>query len=442
VTARLPAFTPSDPPELRQELVDPTNLRYYAQRFREDEIYARLIANLRFGDKYRAAIGGEYSHQWWGPAWGDTPQDFRMGDASNIINGISSRAYDFPRFGGVDPTRPWIQTDGFGAHTGSLLGEADLRFHPWLSLLLSGRLDKNTRSDLLATPRAAIVSRLTDRNVLKLIWQRAQRMNTAEQLYVEKKIRGVVPPPEVLTSYEAIFSSAPLTNVAVTVSGFYNDLQIIGWNANTFASELVGRLKLAGTEVELAYDSARWRVGANHSFVKQIKWRLRPGTTTSGISYSDYDQPTREDPSIVIKSEGNDLNNWANHATKLFAHLRLTWWMMVHLDARVFWGFQGAKDGVRALEKAAAGSASAPAIQRSIEAIRAEDTYGIDFRLNASASMLLARSLRLSAYAMNLVRSGGAKRYVYDAGNVRASPLRTKFFEEPLTVGLTLEYAW
>ena len=447
-----PLFVPTDPPEVRQELVDPNSPRYFSQRFREDEIYVRLIANLRLDDRYRAAIGVEYSHDWWGPGWGDSARDFRMGDSSNIVSGSGSRAFDFPKYGGVDPAKPcsspdvlsgcWIQTDGFGASTLSGLGEADLRFHPLLGLLVSGRLDKNTRSNLLFTPRIAIVSRLRDRHALKLVWQRAQRMNTAEQLYVGRRVKGETAPPEVLTGYEAIFSSAPLTNARFTLSGFYNELNVIGWNANAAASQIVGNLHLAGTEIELAYDSPRWRVGANHSFVKQIKWRLHEGTTVSGISYSQYEQPTRDDPSVVIRSEGNDLNNWSNHASKLFAHVRVRRWLMLHLDGRIFWGFQGAKDGLRALEKGAVGSANAAVIQQAIDAVRAQDAYGVDLRVNASASVQLARSLRLTAYGMNLVGHGGFKRYAYDAGNVRASPVRTKFYQEPRTVGLTLQVAW
>jgi hypothetical protein len=119
-------------------------------------------------------------------------------------------------------------------------------------------------------------------------------------------------------------------------------------------------------------------------------------------------------------------------------------WLMLHLDARVFWGFPGAKDGLTALEKAAAasGSSRAPAIDQAIAAVRAQDSYGVDVRVNAAASFYLSPALRLTAYGMNLVGPGGAKRYVYDAGNNRASPIRTKFFEEPRTFGVTLQLNW
>jgi hypothetical protein len=43
---------------------------------------------------------------------------------------------------------------------------------------------------------------------------------------------------------------------------------------------------------------------------------------------------------------------------------------------------------------------------------------------------------------MNVLGHGGFKRYVHDAGNVRASLIRTKFIQKPRTLGVTLDYAW
>jgi hypothetical protein len=43
---------------------------------------------------------------------------------------------------------------------------------------------------------------------------------------------------------------------------------------------------------------------------------------------------------------------------------------------------------------------------------------------------------------MNLLGSGGFKRYAYDTGNSRAAPVRTQFIREPLAVGVTLGHTW
>src|SRR5206468_10082164 len=96
-------FRPTDPPELRAALTDPDGLRLFAHKFAEDEMFARLIANLRFHTNYRAALGVEWAYDHWGPAWGDSKLDFRMGDNSEIISGPDSHAYGFPEYQGVDP---------------------------------------------------------------------------------------------------------------------------------------------------------------------------------------------------------------------------------------------------------------------------------------------------------------------------------------------------
>jgi outer membrane receptor protein involved in Fe transport len=436
-------LTEADPPLIRNELVDPDNLRQYGQKFSESQLFMRLMANLQFHKKLRAAFGAEYAYEHFGPAWGDSARDFRMGDANNIISGTDSRAYGFPGAdNGVDPSKAWLMTSGWGSHTGSGLGEVNFQPHRLFGLLLSGRVDKNNRSQVLYSPRVAIVSQLNDNNVFKLIYQRAQRMNTAEQLLLQRTVNGTTAQPEVTTGYEASYTTLPTQNLNITLAGFYNDLTVIGFNTNTQASNVVGRLKLAGAEAEVAFSSKRFRVGLNHSFVKQISWKLAEGVTQSGISYSDFNQKTAEDPTIIIQGYGNDLANWANQSTKMFVHARFSTWLLLHLDARVFWGEQGQKDALSALEVASVGSATEAAIQQSIDAARAAGAYDIDVRVNASAHFLLSPSLSLGLYGMNLCSACGNKRYGYDAGLTHAAPVRTIFVREPLMVGANATYTW
>jgi outer membrane receptor protein involved in Fe transport len=437
-------FSPDTPDVVRNALTDPDNLRFYAQRFAEHELFARLLANLNLHERLRGAVGAEWSYDRWGPGWGDSARSFRMGDSNNIISGTDSQAYDWHRYGGVDPTRVWVETDGFGQHTGSLLGEIDARLHPRLSLWLSARADQSSRADLLLSPRIAIVSRLGEHQVAKLIWQRAKRLNTAEQRYYQRKVSGTRADPEVLTGYEGSYSLLPINGFSLSFTGFYNTVQVIGWNVSQAQSLAAGRLRLAGAEAEAVYSRGRLRLGINHSVVKQRSWRLGNGVTQSGVSYADYNQMTdpAERPVLLIRGAGNDLNNWSTHASKLYLHARVADWLAVHVDARVFWGYPGAKDGLRALERAAAGTDHEEPVAGSLALLRHEGAYGVDLRANAAVDVALSSSLALTAYAMNIVGIGGNKLYAYDAGNVRAAPVRSQFVREPFTAGARATYSW
>jgi hypothetical protein len=365
-----------------------------------------------------------------------------MGDGSNFISGPDSPAWDFPAKRGVDPTKLWVQTHGFGAHTVSAVGEVKLRFHPLFGLLLSGRADKNDMTNLLLTPRVVLTSEMGKRAALRLIWQRAQRMNTAEQLFLETQVNHETPDPEEINSYEGIFTVLPTESLSLSLSVYYSKLGIIGFDGTTSTSPVVGDLKAAGGELEASFANKTWRGGISHAFAKQLDWKLREGFTSSGISYSDYNFPTRDVPTVILKSEGNDLNNWANHATKLFVNYGATSWLVLHLDTRVFWKFEGSRDGLTQLKKAAAGSASEAQLTPILDRVDQEGAYGIDFRVNLSARLAFTDQMSLTIYGMNLTGVGGFKRYGFDAGNTRIAPARVQFVREPVTVGATLEYAW
>ena len=65
--------------------------------------------------------------------------------------------------------------------------EANLALVAGHKLLLSGRADENTYSDWVFSPRLAWIWTLTEGHVLKLIAQRASRMNTASQMYANDR---------------------------------------------------------------------------------------------------------------------------------------------------------------------------------------------------------------------------------------------------------------
>ena len=418
-------------------------LNLYAN-FSEWEGLIRTLSQLRLSDRFELAAGFEFSRNYFGPGWGDNRNRMRMGDNREIISGTSSEVYL------ADPARAtkrwYFVGSGWDTHTYSLLGEANLAFHPRFTLLLSGRADKNTYSKWGLSPRVAVVSELNEKNILKAIWQRSVRLNTAEQLLVENR-SGKTSEPEVLQGYELIYSALPTSTLNLSLSGFYNEIGILGWNTSTPLKDgntnKLGDLSLMGLEAEAQYSSGPWTVGASHSFVQELDWKMSAGTVASGISYADYNKTVVVlGDTMVIKGYGKDLNNWANHASKAFLRCQLGPKVRLHMDTRVFWGFDGAQDGLSAIEAATRGSVIEAPEDRALALVRAKDTYGMDARVNTSASYAPVRSLQLTAYAMNLLGVGDNKRYSYDAGIQGAWPARVGFVEEPMLFGIRADYGF
>ena len=98
-----------------------------------------------------------------------------MGDNQNYVSGPDSDSYtpffdsvglNPATFGGVGANGVFVG-DGWSSQNFALLGELSLEQIPWFNVLLSGRIDKNTDTDFLYSPRLAIVSELDPRNFLK-----------------------------------------------------------------------------------------------------------------------------------------------------------------------------------------------------------------------------------------------------------------------------------
>jgi outer membrane receptor protein involved in Fe transport len=429
--------TTAPPPTVQLQIEDINSLRFRLQSFSEQETYVQVLAHIKPLEIVDAAVGVEYSHDHFGPAWGDSEQNLRMGDNSNIISSPNSNAYGYPTLGGVDPTQAVFVGNGWDTDTISGLAEVNIKPTRWINLLLSGRADKNSYSELLLSPRVALVSPLNDRNVIKLIWQNAKRMNTAEQLLISEQAKTHAA-PEIVSNVELNYTTLVRSDLQLTFDGYYGQGQIVAWSAPLKATIPLGYLRYWGAEAEVAYSKGPLKVGANQSVVKQISWKLGPGVTSSGISYASYNATLA--PGIVQTGYGNDLNNWPDYATKLFGNYAVLSWVTLHLDAQAFWGMQGAQDGLTALENTTASTPVGGQVQQAVEAIHEQNGYGVDFNLDASVQAQLTESLSVTAYGANL--AGTSRRYFYDAGNTTPAPFRFSWVDEPRTFGASLDIRW
>jgi outer membrane receptor protein involved in Fe transport len=410
---------------------DRDNLQNIQQIFSEDEYFARFMFNYEPEDsKISAAFGVEGSYDTIGPAWGKDEDDgLRLSEA--MISGPSSEAYG-SGYGQVNAATANYFAIGEGWETWShaFLGELNVELTPKTTTLFSARLDKHSYTDYLFSPRFAWIYELEKDRYLKFIAQRSVRMNTQEELFINHEL-GLEDKPEKLDTFEFIYSNKATENLSYQVSTFYNRNKVIAWDATLRRTDLVGSLETVGLEAEAKYQKENFNIGANHSFVKQLDWKLAENVTASGISYSDYYYDAGG--GVIINSKGNDLSNWSNQATKLFTNISfLDGKLTLHGDARIFWGFEGLQDGLDALSAAGIPAGAAAEIED------VERHHGYDLQATGDFSLMyrLDRFADVTFFVQNIPIIGDNKRYSYSSGFRRNYPDKTSWVEEPIVFGL------
>jgi hypothetical protein len=273
---------------------------------------------------------------------------------------------------------------------------------------------------------------------LKLIAQRSVRMNTEDELFTTQYF-GQRNKPETLTCYELMYQAFSKKGWEFQASTFYGDNDVIAWNGTTRSSTPVGNLRFMGVELETAFRNEKFDFGINHSFVKQLRWELAEGLSRAGISYSDYYATTSYQTStggttttypVVLRSTGNDLNNYANQMTKLFTNLKMADdRLTLHGDMHVLWDMPGSKDGLRMVRQGGG------YMQAADPVLRDKDAYGLLITGNVSLTFHASKSTDIMVYVQNIPILGENKRYAYSSGTTRATAEKTAWIEEPMVVG-------
>ena len=397
----------------------------------EHRAFARLMFQYEEETSpIKAAVGAEISYDMIRPEWGDTEDTgFRI---NSIISGPGSEAYGTGTdgLGQVNESSASYYPVGSGWETYILSPMAELN---WTlsgedTLLFSGRADKHRYTDWMFSPRAAWIHQIKEDSFFKLIGQRSVRMNAQEELFMNHA-NGQDNDPEVLHSVEAIYNTKTGPHLSWMGSVFWNHLEAIAINAGRTAP--VGTLQSAGLELEGKYQTDDLTVGLNHSYVKQIDYEVDPSLQASGISFSDYYRVARDDPNVIITSNGNNIANWPNHATKFYLNKRFhDGRYTFHGDLVTFWGFEGEKDGLDALEAAGGDSAS-------IADVRKKDVHEIRMTANLSLACKLAKTSTLILYLQNIPVIGDNKRYGYNSGYVDSYPNKVIWIEEPMIFGIS-----
>lgn len=409
---------------------DKDNLRNYGWIFSQWTYFTRFMLNYEPEDsKLKGALGFEMSYDLIRPSWGkDKDNGLRLGSDYGIISGPTSDAYGAQTSAGQvnsSSTGKYFPVgSGFEALNHSIIGELNYQLAPKTTVILSGRFDKNTYTDYLFSPRFALIQELKKDEYLKFIIQRSVRMNTMDELYVNDK-NGKTNFPEKLDSLELIWTKEATEHLSLQTSAFWNKNNCIAWDSISRSATPLGTLELFGVEAEAKYHKDNFTLGINHSIVKQLSWQLAEGIKSSGISYSDY-----YDSTIGIRSNGNDLSNWANQATKLYTNIELLEKKLtLHGDAVAFWGFEGLKNGLDAFEQAGGNAAS-------IQLIKHHNAFDAEVKTNISLTYHINKSADVSVFVQNIPIIGDNKRYSYSSGQKNRYADKTAWVEEPTVVGL------
>jgi hypothetical protein len=106
--------------------------------------------------------------------------------------------------------------------------------------------------------------------------------------------------------------------------------------------------------------------------------------------------------------------------------------MTLHGDMRMLWGFEGANDGLDALDDAV----SAADGQSGINAVRHHGAYDPEITANVSLTYRFNSSADLTFFVQNIPVMGDNKRYSYSSGHNNSNANKISWIEEPTVVGV------
>jgi iron complex outermembrane receptor protein len=275
----------------------------YANSHREDEWFVKAIAQWKLNENNDLAFGGEFSHETFG------------------LKTHGSGA-DSP----VNPHLGYMQE--WSTNTASLIGEWQWRINGDFTAFIGGRMDKNTYTDTLYSPRASLVWSLSDQDSLKFMLTRSRRMNGADENRAAELAGDDEKESETLDSFELRYEKIE-DDRQISLSTFYINLDAFGWDPTVGQSTLVGEQTQWGYEFEWQQQLDDFSFSFSHAYTKLLDFELTGGGTL-----------------ITAKPDGfgDDLASWSNHITKLRAAYAFNESWSINSSLRYYWGYPGSKD--------------------------------------------------------------------------------------------------
>lgn len=213
----------------------------------------------------------------------------------------------------------------------SVFGEYRLTLHPCWQAFLGARMDWQTHSESMFSPRAALVHTPTQADTFKLMLTRSMRTlwpRTMRNDYINK---GRTSDPEVLRAVELRYERLWTKQTSTATGLFYHNHDMLGWNTGT-GWGMLGTVKSYGVEAELSIRSAqRSRFDFSYAFTKMTEIETIGNANAGKVTAAD-------------RGYGNDFALWDQHILKAVWHWVCT--KRTRLDTSVIarWGLVGAKD--------------------------------------------------------------------------------------------------
>lgn len=410
------------------------DITQFKHSYSQNTAFAELLFNYQFKDVINLAIGGYAEHIGLGPEWGMDESEFLNSYSAPlrfvVYDSTSSGFYQ--HYGSAFATQV---DEKIQAHQFSLYSEIKVKPVSWLSILLSGRVDKHEFSDVSISPRAALVSVLNEKNVIKVIGQNANRYPTFNELY-SFNYQGQSVDPEVKKSLEAIYQYHISDNVIFSASGYYNSIDQIAWTIEGYP-DVVGKFNLIGTDIELHCKGKKTTGAVSYSFVHQNKWEpvYTPVAYLSNIGEDSID--------VSLPNYGvNRINNVPKHTLKFHFNKNLNRNIRFHVNGRFCWGYgqQDMLDSFLEVHETYGTEATLQEIEDIADVLYSYGYAKASFTSNVSIAYIpnFLPSSEIQFYGMNLLQRNNI-RYVYqywEEGNSRQYPRQVGFIIEPASVGV------
>ncbi len=305
--------------DFERQAFDTFDFPKFSLSHREDEYLTKVIAHWNINEQHLVAFGGEWSHE-----------EFGLDSLGYPHEEAVLAPYSEEPFDGTSPE--------WNTETYSVVGEHQWRINDQWTNFTGLRIDKNDNTQCLFSPRVTTVFTPNDKDTWKLILARSMRIPFAQDMNRLWEISDQKSDPEILYNVELRFDRQLEKNLLLGLGGYYHNLDAIAWSQQAFEDgsiRPVGNLQEYGFEAELTYHTEKVDLGVSHGYTKLIDFNLRSG----------------EDTLLTAKpyGYGDDLANWSNHLTKAFARYKFTRQWEVDGNARIYWGFPGARDYARYL---------------------------------------------------------------------------------------------
>ncbi len=266
---------------------------------REREWFAKIHFDWEPSESSSVVFGAEYSRETFGLNSRESSQPFS------------------PRLG---------EMDAWDTNTSSLVGEWQWRPSTEITLFLGGRVDDNTYSDLMWSPRASIVWMPREDIAWKLIASRSQRMLFAEDTRAEALAGLDESDPETLDSLELRVEKIT-DRQKWAASLFYIDLDAIGRDVNLQRSVIAANQKQTGLEIEWSGNFGPLSLSLSHAYTHLLDF-----------------SPKNNAESLISVEPFDDLSNWSNHITKFQVGYQASPRLKFHSTLRAYWKFDGLQD--------------------------------------------------------------------------------------------------